>query len=157
MSSNIENAEYQTQKEGHKDILLQTQDLSLVSGGRTLISNITLDVSAGEIVTVIGPNGAGKTTLLRLLLGLITPNAGIVFKKPKLRIGYLPQKIHVDPILPLSVSRIMNITGNYSSIQINNALEETGVVSLKEKPIFQLSGGEFQRVMLARARASITR
>ena len=151
MSSNIENAEYQTQKEGHKDILLQTQDLSLVSGGRTLISNITLDVSAGEIVTVIGPNGAGKTTLLRLLLGLITPNAGIVFKKPKLRIGYLPQKIHVDPILPLSVSRIMNITGNYSSIQINNALEETGVVSLKEKPIFQLSGGEFQRVMLARA------
>ncbi len=151
MSSNIENAEYQTQKEGHKDILLQTQDLSLVSGGRTLISNITLDVSTGEIVTVIGPNGAGKTTLLRLLLGLITPNAGIVFKKPKLRIGYLPQKIHVDPILPLSVSRIMNITGNYSSIQINNALEETGVVSLKEKPIFQLSGGEFQRVMLARA------
>ena len=58
MSSNIENVEYQTQKEGQKQILLQTQDLSLVSGGRTLISNITLDVSAGEIVTVIGPNGA---------------------------------------------------------------------------------------------------
>ncbi len=151
MSSNIETAEDYDHKEGRKHILIQTQDLSLVSGGRTLISNITLDVSTGEIVTVIGPNGAGKTTLLRLLLGLITPNVGIVFKKPKLRIGYLPQKINVDPILPLSVSRIMNITGNYSSVQINNALEETGVVSLKEKPIFQLSGGEFQRVMLARA------
>jgi len=151
MSSNIETAEEYAQKEVRGHILIQTHDLCFVLGGRTLISNITLDVSAGEIVTVIGPNGAGKTTLLRLLLGLIPPNEGSVFKKPKLRIGYLPQKINVDPILPLSVSRIMNITGNYSSIQINNALEETGVVSLKEKPIFQLSGGEFQRVMLARA------
>jgi len=102
-------------------------------------------------VTVIGPNGAGKTTLLRVLLGLIPANSGSIFKKPKLRIGYLPQKVSVDPILPLSVSRIMNLTGNFSSLQIENALEETGVDSLKNKPVFQLSGGEFQRVMLARA------
>ena len=102
-------------------------------------------------MTVIGPNGAGKTTLLRVLLGLIPANSGSIFKKPKLRIGYLPQKVSVDPILPLSVSRIMNLTGNFSSLQIENALEETGVDSLKNKPVFQLSGGEFQRVMLARA------
>ena len=116
-----------------------------------MLSNITLTVSAGEIVTVIGPNGAGKTTLLRVLLGLIPLNKGSIFKKPNLKIGYLPQKVSVDPILPLSVSRIMKLTGNYSSMQIKTALEETGVASLRDKPVFQLSGGEFQRVMLARA------
>ena len=139
------------QTENKNQILLQTQNLSLLVGERKLLSNISLTVSKGEIVTVIGPNGAGKTTLLRVLLGLIPANSGSIFKKPKLRIGYLPQKVSVDPILPLSVSRIMNLTGNFSSLQIENALEETGVDSLKNKPVFQLSGGEFQRVMLARA------
>lgn len=151
MSSNRETAADYSQTEGKKQILLQTHNLSLLTGERELLSNITLTVSAGEIVTVIGPNGAGKTTLLRVLLGLIPLNKGSIFKKPKLKIGYLPQKVSVDPILPLSVSRIMKLTGNYSSLQIKTALEETGVASLRDKPVFQLSGGEFQRVMLARA------
>ena len=151
MSSNRETAADYSQTEEKKQILLQTHNLSLVTGERELLSNITLTVSAGEIVTVIGPNGAGKTTLLRVLLGLIPLNKGSIFKKPNLKIGYLPQKVSVDPILPLSVSRIMKLTGNYSSLQIKTALEETGVASLRDKPVFQLSGGEFQRVMLARA------
>lgn len=151
MSSNKETTVDFPQTENKKQILLQAQNLSLLVGERKLLSNISLTVSKGEIVTVIGPNGAGKTTLLRVLLGLIPANSGSIFKKPKLRIGYLPQKVSVDPILPLSVSRIMNLTGNFSSLQIENALEETGVDSLKNKPVFQLSGGEFQRVMLARA------
>ena len=151
MSSNRETAADYSQTTGKKQILLQTHNLSLLTGERELLSNITLTVSAGEIVTVIGPNGAGKTTLLRVLLGLIPLNKGSIFKKPKLKIGYLPQKVSVDPILPLSVSRIMKLTGNYSSLQIKTALEETGVASLRDKPVFQLSGGEFQRVMLARA------
>ena len=151
MSSNKETTVDFPQTENKKQILLQTQNLSLLVGERKLLSNISLTVSKGEIVTVIGPNGAGKTTLLRVLLGLIPANSGSIFKKPKLRIGYLPQKVSVDPILPLSVSRIMNLTGKFSSLQIENALEETGVDSLKNKPVFQLSGGEFQRVMLARA------
>ena len=151
MSSNKETTVDFPQTENKKQILLQTQNLSLLVGERKLLSNISLTVSKGEIVTVIGPNGAGKTTLLRVLLGLIPANSGSIFKKPKLRIGYLPQKVSVDPILPLSVSRIMNLTGNFSSLQIENALEETGVDSLKNKPVFQLSGGEFQHVMLARA------
>ena len=151
MSSNREAAADYSQTAGKKQILLQTHNLSLLTGERELLSNITITVSAGEIVTVIGPNGAGKTTLLRVLLGLIPLYKGSIFKKPKLKIGYLPQKVSVDPILPLSVSRIMKLTGNYSSLQIKTVLEETGVASLRDKPIFQLSGGEFQRVMLARA------
>ncbi|MBC8257498.1 MAG: metal ABC transporter ATP-binding protein [SAR324 cluster bacterium] len=135
----------------NEQILLQTENLTLLAEGRELLAKISLTVSAGEIVTVIGPNGSGKTTLLRALLGLIPFDSGNIIKKPKLRIGYLPQKINVDPILPLTVSRIMNLTGRYSERQIKNVLQETGVSSLKNKAAYQLSGGEFQRVMLARA------
>ncbi len=133
-----------------KQILLQTENMSLFAGEQELLSGVSLTVSAGEIVTIIGPNGAGKTTLFRVLLGVIPPNTGSIYKKPNLRIGYLPQKITVDPILPLSVNRMMNLTGNFSNRQIENVLDETGVLSLKNKPVYQLSGGEFQRVMLAR-------
>ena len=143
-------ANFSTAKE-KKQILLQTENMSLFAGEQDLLSGVSLTVSAGEIVTIIGPNGAGKTTLFRVLLGVIPPNSGSIYKKPNLRIGYLPQKITVDPILPLSVSRIMNLTGNFSVRQIENVLDETGVLSLKNKPVYQLSGGEFQRVMLARA------
>ena len=142
-------ANFSTSKE-KKQILLQTENMSLFAGEQVLLSGVSLTVSAGEIVTIIGPNGAGKTTLFRVLLGVIPPNTGSIYKKPNLRIGYLPQKITVDPILPLSVSRIMNLTGNFSVQQIENVLDETGVLSLKNKPVYQLSGGEFQRVMLAR-------
>lgn len=137
--------------ESNNETLIQTQNLFLHTGERELLSDISLKVSNAEIVTLIGPNGAGKTTLLRVLLGIIPSSSGSIYRKPKLRIGYLPQRADVDPILPLSVSRIMNLTGNYSKKQIETSLEETGISALKNKPVFQLSGGEFQRVMLARA------
>ena len=133
------------------ETLIQSQNISLHIGGKELLSGISLNISKAEIVTVIGPNGAGKTTLLRLLLGLIPASSGSIYRKPKLRIGYLPQRAVFNPVLPLSVSRIMNLTGNYSKSQIETSLEETGVLALRDKPVSQLSGGEYQRVMLARA------
>ena len=133
------------------DTLIQSQNISLHIGGKELLSGISINISKAEIVTVIGPNGAGKTTLLRLLLGLIPVSSGSIYRKRKLRIGYLPQKAVFNPVLPLSVSRIMNLTGNYSKSQIETSLEETGVLALRDKPVSQLSGGEYQRVMLARA------
>ena len=133
------------------ETLIQSQNISLHIGGKELLSGISLNISKAEIVTVIGPNGAGKTTLLRLLLGLIPASSGSIYRKTKLRIGYLPQRAVFNPVLPLSVSRIMNLTGNYSKSQIETSLEETGVLALRDKPVSQLSGGEYQRVMLARA------
>ena len=133
------------------DTLIQSQNISLHIGGKELLSGISINISKAEIVTVIGPNGAGKTTLLRLLLGLIPASSGRIYRKRKLRIGYLPQRAVFNPVLPLSVSRIMNLTGNYSKSQIETSLEETGVLALRDKPVSQLSGGEYQRVMLARA------
>jgi len=134
-----------------KNILLHAENISLKSGKKDLLLNISLKIACGEIVTIIGPNGAGKTTLLRILLGLTSQDTGIVYKKDNLKIGYLPQKVNVNPILPLSVGRIMNLTGNYSQKNINTALDETGVSSLKNKQLSHISGGEFQRVMLSRA------
>ena len=131
--------------------LIQSQNISFRIADKELLSGISLNISKAEIVTVIGPNGAGKTTLLRLLLGLIPCSSGNLYRKPKLRIGYLPQRAVYNPVLPLSVSRLMNLTGSFSKSQIETSLGETGVQSLKDKPISQLSGGEYQRVMLARA------
>ncbi|MBS1256899.1 MAG: Zinc import ATP-binding protein ZnuC [Deltaproteobacteria bacterium] len=151
MLTSVETTDDNVDFDSKNEILIQTQNLFLRTGERELLSDISLKVSKAEIVTLIGPNGAGKSTLLRVLLGIIPSSSGSIYRKPKLRIGYLPQRTVVDPVLPLSVSRIMNLTGNYSKKQIETSLEETGISALKDKPVFQLSGGEFQRVMLARA------
>jgi len=87
----------------------------------------------------------------RIILGLISPDSGKIYKKDNLKIGYLPQKVNVNPILPLSVGRIMNLTGNYNLKNIKATLDETGVSSLINKQLSHISGGEFQRVMLSRA------
>ena len=139
------------ERDNKKQILIDAQNLSLNIKNKELLSNISLKISTGEIVTIIGPNGAGKTTLLRLLLGLITPNSGKIIKRHNLTIGYLPQKVNVDPILPLSVGRIMNLTGSYDEKDISSALKETGVSTLINEQLSNISGGEFQRVMLSRA------
>jgi len=131
--------------------LIEARGLTFRHGGETLLESVDLGVRPGEIVTVIGPNGAGKTTLLKLLLGLIEPTAGRVRRRPGLRIGYLPQRLAVDPVLPLSVARLMTLTARRPRARITAALAETGVGRLIDAPVQALSGGELQRVLLARA------
>ena len=135
----------------NKQPLIEATDVSFHAGGRQILEHISLSIYTGETVTIIGPNGAGKTTLLRVLLGLVPISSGYITKKPNLRIGYLPQKTHIDPVLPLSVSRLMTLTGSYPRSQVRASLKETGVDHLNGESVFNLSGGEFQRVMLARA------
>ena len=130
--------------------LLRASKLSMKLGRLQLLEEVSLSVSEGEIVTVIGPNGAGKTTLLRGLLGLLPPSSGSVVKRPRLRIGYLPQRLTVDPVLPFSVARMMTLTASFPRKQIRLALEETGVAHLIDESVQGLSGGEFQRMMRAR-------
>ncbi len=112
---------------------------------------VDLSVEPGETVALLGPNGAGKTSLLKLLLGLIKPERGSIERRPGLRIGYLPQKASIDTVLPLSVERMMTLTEAFSRKEVEKALAETGVSSLIDEPVQTLSGGEFQRMMLARA------
>ncbi len=132
-------------------ILVSGKNLSLSLDRQHLLEGVSIEISKEEIVTVVGPNGAGKTTLLKILLGLLKPDRGTVEKKSGLRVGYLPQKLNVDPVLPLSVERMMTLTENFPRNQVNTALEKTGVAALIDEPVQNLSGGEFQRMMLARA------
>ena len=108
-------------------------------------------VQRNEIVTLIEPNGAGKTTLLRLLLGLQAPDTGAVQLSPELTIGYLPQKISVDSTLPLTVERMLGLTNPVAPGAMREELEEVGAGHLMQVMMHELSGGEQQRVMLARA------
>lgn len=121
--------------------------------GRWLVRGVNMIVRPGEIVTLIGPNGSGKTTTARLATGVVQPGEGKVIRKPGLRVGYVPQKIAIDWNLPLTVERFMRLTSPRSDEAIEEALHATGVSHLRRAEASNLSGGEFQRVMLARAMA----
>jgi zinc transport system ATP-binding protein len=131
--------------------LIKAEGVGLHGDGVSLLSNISMEVNAGEIVCIIGPNGAGKTTLIRLLMGLEKPDSGKIITGKGLRIGYVPQKMPIDPTLPLPVHRLMTLTIRKPYEQVAMALKETGVEHLIDAPVCNLSGGEFQRVLLARA------
>ena len=91
------------------DALIRLDGVSVGFAGPDVLQDVQLSLRPGEIVTLIGPNGAGKTTLVRTVLGLLKPDRGSVQRKPRLRIGYMPQKLHVDPTLPLSVLRFLRL------------------------------------------------
>lgn len=131
-------------------LLLSARGLCVQADGRTLLDHIDLDLHEGEIVTVIGPNGAGKTTLLKALLGFVTPSAGSVARSERLQIGYMPQKLALNPLLPMTVERFLRQTGADSGA-ILRALQDTGVANLARQSLHRVSGGELQRVLLARA------
>lgn len=134
-----------------RDILLSGQDLSLSLGGRSVLEHIDISIAAGEIVSLIGPNGAGKSTLVKLLLGLVAADSGVIRRIAGLRVGYVPQQLPLEPVLPLSVARLMRLTMRASRQEVLAALSETGVAHLIDASVHTLSGGERQRVLLARA------
>jgi zinc transport system ATP-binding protein len=132
-------------------VLLQGRGICLAIAGKPILTGVDVAVKQRQIVTLIGPNGAGKTTLIRALLGLITIDAGAVGRRTELRLGYLPQRFAIDPVLPLSVARLMTLTRRSPRQAVAGALAETGVAHLIDAPVQTLSGGELQRVLLARA------
>ena len=131
--------------------LLSARGLGVRASSRWLIENVDLKVHRGEIVTLIGPNGSGKSTTVRALLGLIKSDAGEITRTNDLRVGYVPQKLTIDWTMPLKVRRFMTITGRHSVTSIDAALDEVGILVLAKNDVQSLSGGEFQRLLLARA------
>lgn len=116
-----------------------------------LVRDVNLSIKRAEIVTLIGPNGSGKSTTARLLLGLDHPTEGTAWLAPDLVVGYVPQKVTVDWTLPLRVDRFMRLTNKLSDQEITHALEMVGALHCRTSEVRNLSGGEFQRVLLARA------
>lgn len=135
--------------------LIQARDIGIQLGGRQVLKNVDLTLRKGELLTLIGPNGAGKTTLVRIVLGLMTAQQGSLLRAAGLRIGYMPQKVFVEPTLPLTVKRFIELggaaTGSKNALSAESALAEVNVAHLLNQQVSALSGGEMQRVLLARA------
>jgi zinc transport system ATP-binding protein len=130
--------------------LIDVQSVSVALGGRSVLHNVSLQIREREIISLIGPNGAGKTTLVKTLLGLLQPNSGRILRRPRLRMAYLPQRLKIDAALPMTVQRFLELCNRGDASAVEGVLEETGVSRLRKTPLQAVSGGEFQRVMLAR-------
>ena len=133
-----------------KKILVQLENVGVFQNNKWLVEDVSLNVEKGKIVTLIGPNGSGKTTTAKIALGIHKNIKGKV-KKFTDKIGYVPQKISIDWTLPIRVTDFMQLTHNLNENEIENALNLTGVKNLKNNDLRNLSGGEFQRVLIARA------
>lgn len=128
--------------------VIEARGLGVTAGGRRILYDVDLAVAPGEIVTVVGPNGSGKTTLMRALIGAIRPSGGVVLRRAGLRIGYSPQRLAVDRTMPLSVGRFLALGGPGDRAA---ALGAVGLAGRGAAQVTDLSGGELQRVLLARA------
>lgn len=131
--------------------LISLEKISVSFGQRRVLSDVSLTLQPGRILTLLGPNGAGKSTLVRVVLGLIPPTAGKMVRPAQLKIGYVPQKIHLDATLPLTVERFMLLRGGVKREEVHHALKRVQAAQLLHYPLQKLSGGEMQRVLLARA------
>ena len=134
----------------NQNILVELKDAGFKINDKWLVQGVSLQVEKGKIVTLIGPNGSGKSTTAKIALGIYKKIEGAVEKFTN-KVGYVPQKISIDWTLPLRVNDFMVLTENLKSETIDEALSLTGVIHLKDKNLGDLSGGEFQRVLLARA------
>ena len=133
------------------DALVTLREVGIRRSGRWLVRGVDFSVSRGEIVTLIGPNGSGKSTTAKTAIGVMKPDEGRVEKMSGLKVGYVPQKLAIDWTLPLTVERLMTLTGPLKTAEIAEALSSTGILHLARAEVQHLSGGEFQRALLARA------
>jgi zinc transport system ATP-binding protein len=132
-------------------MLLSAKNLSVHFGATEALSGVSMGIAAGEIVTVLGPNGSGKSTLLRALLGIVAASEGTVTRTPGLRIGYVPQRLAMDRAMPMTVRRFLSLPHRVQEADAVAALARVGLAGLGAQQMTGLSGGQFQRVLLARA------
>lgn len=131
--------------------LVRAGGIGVRRAGRWIFREVDLEVVRGNLVFLIGANGAGKTTCAKAALGLIDIDEGYVDRAPSLCVGYVPQRLAVSPTLPLSVRRLMQLTGRFPASEIDSALNSVGLERLGDPPVVNLSGGELQRLLLASA------
>lgn len=134
-------------------LLLSSEKVGFSSADKTILENVSVELRRRQITTLIGPNGAGKTTLLKILLKALPPTTGSVWHQKNLKIGYMPQRLTIDRTLPLSVKRLLSLSTpkEHLEIRLEAVLDRVGALSLKNRWLRDLSGGELQRILLARA------
>ncbi len=131
--------------------LVKLEQVDFRVQGKSILKQVDLELHPGQILTIIGPNGAGKTTLLKLILGICKPSSGKVSLAPGLKVGYMPQRLEVEDSLPITVERFLSLADKVSSTEIHQALATAGAERVLKSPLQSISGGELQRVLLARA------
>lgn len=131
--------------------LIEVKNLFVKYGSFNALSDVSFEIASREIVTIVGPNGSGKTSFIRAIIGAVTPNSGTIKLKPGIRFGYVPQRLNIDPTLPISVERFMRLTGNYKKDAYHQALLRVNAPEVMAKQMSELSGGQLQRVLLAKA------
>jgi zinc transport system ATP-binding protein len=134
-----------------EDALISARRLIFRRNDRTILDRVDIDVRMREIVTLVGPNGAGKTTLVRLLLGLEAADSGEIIRQPELVVGYVPQRFDLDAAIPLTVSRFLALGKTANDTELDRVLREVGANAIQDRQFAHLSGGELQRVLIARA------
>lgn len=131
--------------------LLRGENLGVRFGGAEVLRSVSLRLEPGEIVTVVGPNGSGKSTLLRALLGIQALSSGSVTRREGLRLGYVPQRLAIDKTLPMTARRFMSLPKRCTDAEAAAVLTRCGVAAVASRQLVDLSGGQLQRVLLARA------
>ena len=134
-----------------ESVLVSLAGAGIRRQGRWLVRGVDLSIKPGEIVTLIGPNGAGKSTTAKMAIGILKPDEGSVTTAAGLKIGYVPQRLSIDRTMPLTVERLMRLTGPLDTATLTAALQQVQAGHLLKAEVQNLSGGEFQRVLLARA------
>ena len=134
-----------------QNTIISASHISVFQRDKAILRDVSLTITAQDFVTIIGPNGAGKSTLLKCLMGLLKPDTGIIEHKAGLRIGYVPQKIMPQASMPMRVSRFLQLRRRVSRADIAEIAHDVGIEGLLQQCLHELSGGELQRVLLARA------
>lgn len=131
--------------------MIEVRNFTKRYGEFVAVDDLSFSIGEGEIFGFIGPNGAGKSTLVRIALGLLRPDSGRVVRAPGLRVGYMPQKVHLNPLLPMTAERFLRLRPGVTRAGIRESFALVGLEGREDAPVQGLSGGEFQRLMLARA------
>ena len=131
--------------------LISAKNVSVLKHQKSILDNIDIQINKNDFITIIGPNGAGKTMLLKCLMGFYKPTSGRIERKEKLKIGYMPQSISVINTMPMTVKDFITVRKEYDDISLNKVITEVNISEIVNKQLSVLSGGEMQRVLLARS------
>ena len=131
--------------------LISAKNINVIKAGKNILKDVSIDINKNDFITIIGPNGAGKSMLLKCLMGFYKPNSGIIKTKPNLKFGYMPQNLDIIKTIPMKAKSFITIKKKYDKISLKKVISETQIENILDKQLSVLSGGEMQRVLLARS------
>jgi len=131
--------------------LITAENVTVKHGRSAVLAHVDFSINSGEIVTVVGPNGSGKSTMVRALIGALPIASGRIIQSPGLRIGYVPQRLQMERGLPMTVKRFFNLPNRVSKAAVDKVVDQAQITGLLDRQMMDLSGGQFQRVLLAKA------